>query len=108
MARWVWKELTKLEVRQPLWARALGAASLNSRAMRRIVSAGMSVMGAAHSGVYGRTSSANFSKPTVYCSTKLWSYRSSKVSTLSIGQMESQVARWTYRQPIRRFSGQFW
>ena len=63
MARSVWKELTKLEVRQPLCARALGAAAANSRAMRRMVSAGISVMAAAHSGVYWRHRSCQLVEP---------------------------------------------
>ena len=90
MARSVWKELTKLEVRQPLCASACGAAAANSRAMRRIVSAGMPVIGAAHSGVYCCTSCASSSKPTVYCSTNAWSYSSSPMMTFS-------SARWKAR-----------
>ena len=78
MARSVWKELTKLDVRQPLCARACGAAAANSRAMRWIVSAGMPVIGAAHSGVYWLTASGSSSKPTVYCLTKSRSYKSSR------------------------------
>ena len=52
MARSVWKELMKLEVRQPGCARAWCVAAANSRAMRSMVAAGTPVIPSAHSGVY--------------------------------------------------------
>src|SRR5512137_1467075 len=64
MARAVWNELTKLDVRQPLCASAYRPAAANSRAMRRIVSAGISVILAAHSGVYCATLAASSLNPT--------------------------------------------
>jgi len=70
IARSVWKELMKFEVRQPLCASACGPASPNSRAMRRMVSASMPVIPAAHSGVYPPTLLASSSKPSVYWLTK--------------------------------------
>ena len=69
MARSVWNELGKLEVRQPLCAKAYGPAVANSRAIRRMVSAGISVISAAHSGVYCVVELTSLAKPSVLLET---------------------------------------
>ena len=100
MARSVWKELTKLDVRQPLCARAWGAAAANSRAIRRIVSAGISVMEAAHSGVKVLTEAARSSKPIGVCLHETPVVQVLADDHVDQRQVEGQVGAGANRQPL--------
>ena len=104
MARSVWKELTKFEVRQPLWASAYGAAALNSpRDPAGSYPPASSVIPAAHSGVYSASRwRLAQSKPTVYWFTNALLYRRSVMMTFSMARWKARSVPGRDGQPIGR------
>ena len=107
MARSVWNELTKLDVRHPGCARALCLAAAYSRAIRSMVAAGIPVIVSAHSGVYLLISSWMSSQPTIYFLTKSQSASSFLGDDIDHRQQKGRIGTRADGNPFSGFGCSF-